>query len=227
MSLASEIVTDPTTLVRYKYSSTTACIRIAMSKQEASSSMGGGGEGGGEGEGGEAAKRTKQQEAMEANRAYQATRLYSRPPVFAERDERRETHDYGLIHMVSTITKLRCFEAIVHLLQPREAARLQQTRKIFVMPVEAAEEQVVMHMHKQHFALASLPSTIGRAAAAEVVAAAGGGGGGEEGGEGTSFTRYLHELSTNKSHKVLLMGGVGMSGGMPNQVGMMIIDLVI
>ena len=192
-----------------------------MSKQEASSSMGGGGGGGGGDGDGEAAKRTKQ-EAMEANRAYQATRLYSRPPVFAERDERRETHDYGLIHMVSTITKLRCFEAIVHLLQPSEAARLQQTRKIFVLPVEAAEEQVVMHIHKQ-LSGTLLPSPIGRAGTAtEREGEEGGRGRGRAGG--MSFARYLHELSTDEIRKVLLMGGFSNEGSATNRVDMMIID---
>ena len=136
------------------------------------------------------------------------TFLYSTPPTFLERDERRETHDYGLIHMVSTITKLRCFDAVVHFLRPSEAGRLQQTRKIFVLPVEKAVEQVVMHLHEKNFSHLPLPSNIGLNSEEE---------------ESISFIRYLHNLFTDKSQKILLMGGYGGQRA-TNRVDMMIIN---
>ena len=106
-------------------------------------------------------------EAMEANRAYQATRLYSTPPVYGEHDERRETGNYGLTHMVTTMTIRRCFAAIIRYLLPSEAARVLQVRKMFGSAVEAAEEQIVRHLHALHFGRvpfpspSSLPATIG------------------------------------------------------------------
>ena len=73
--------------------------------------------------------------------------LYLTPPVFGERDERRSS--YGLVHLATTATIARCFHAIVHLLLPVEAAQLQQTRKLFGMCVEIAEEQMARHLHEQ------------------------------------------------------------------------------
>jgi len=145
-------------------------------------------------------------------RTYQATRLYLIPPVFDEHDERQDTGDYGLMHLAITITKCRCFAAIIHFLLPSEAARVLQARKIFGSAVEAAEEQIVRHLHKLYFSRVPLPLP---------VAAVGGGGGG---GGGSTWTRYLHDLITNKSHKVLLMGGFKLTNGSTNQVDMMVID---
>jgi Kelch motif len=145
--------------------------------------------------------------AMEANRAYQATRLYSTPPVYGERDERRETGDYGLIHMVITITKQYLFAAIMRYLLPSEAAIVKQTHKRFGAKVEAAEEQIVHHLHARHFSRVPLPSS------------------GMKDGSSMPFswTRYLHELTTNKSHKLLIMGGFdGLRA--TNRVDMMVID---
>ena len=85
---------------------------------------------------------------IEANRAYQATRAYSTPPVFQERDERHTTNDYGLVHLAMNITKRPIFHAIIHLLLPSEAAVVLQCRKVFVVQVDQATEAEV-HRHLQ------------------------------------------------------------------------------
>jgi len=196
-----------------------------ISGQAAGSSMGGGGAGEDEA----IARAKAKAEAIEASRAYQATRLYSTPPVYGEHDERRETGNYGLTHMATTITIRRCFAAIIRYLMPCEAARVLQARKMFRSAVEAAEEQIVRHLHTQHFSLVPFPSTamLGAAEAVGGGAVGGGavGGGGGGGGMCNSWTRYLHELATNKSHKLLIMGGrdeVGVK--VKNRVDMMVID---
>jgi hypothetical protein len=136
---------------------------------------------------------------MTDNRAYQATRLYSTPPVFGEHDERRETGDYGLMHLVITITKRRCFNLVVYFLPPSEVARLLQVCKRFSSVVEAAEEQLVMHLHALYFSHVPLLVAGGR-----------------------KWTRCLHDL-TNKSHKLLIIGGYdGLR--VTNRVDMMVID---
>ena len=160
--------------------------------------------------------RANKAKAIEANRIYQATRLYSTPLVYGESDERRETGDYGLTHMVMTVTNRRCFDGIIHYSLPIEAARVLQVRKMFGSAVEAAEEQVVRHLHALHFSRVPLVLSLQAAA---------------EGGGGTScsWTRYLHELVTNKSRKILLMGGreKGLEEhhmDFTNRVDMMVID---
>jgi len=69
--------------------------------------------------------------ANEMNSTHQATRLYSTPPVYDVSDERRETGNYGLTHMVMTITVRCCFSSIISYLLPSEATRLLQARKMF------------------------------------------------------------------------------------------------
>jgi len=145
--------------------------------------------------------------------ANQATRLYLRPPVYGKYDERRETGQYGVTDLANTITKRGCFNAIMHYLLPSEAACMKQTRKLFGDAVETASEQIVRHLHALHYSRVPLPLP---------VAAVGGGGGG---GGGSTWTRYLHELTTNKSHKLLLMGGGdGYESDTTNRVDMMVID---
>jgi len=84
--------------------------------------------------------------------------LDSTPPVYGVRDERQETGDYSLTHMVMTITKRHCFAAIIRYLLPIEAARVLQARKRVGLAVEAAEEQIVRRFHALDFARVPLPS---------------------------------------------------------------------
>jgi N-acetylneuraminic acid mutarotase len=105
----------------------------------------------------------------------------------------------GLIDIVSTVSYN--FDIIVHFLQPREAARLQQASKIFVLSVEAVEEQIVMFLKKQlPWMFLPIRQT------------------------NLSFTHQLHELLSNKSKKILLMGGVNESIGVTNRVQIMVIN---
>jgi len=97
--------------------------------------------------------------ARDANRAYQATRAYSTPPVFPEEDEQHTTSDYGLLHLAMTITKQPIFHAIIHLLLPSEAAFVLQCRKVFVVQVDrAAEVEVHRHLQALHRTRAAFPS---------------------------------------------------------------------
>jgi hypothetical protein len=96
---------------------------------------------------------------VEANRAYQATRAYSTPPVFPERDERHTTNDYGLVHLAMNITKRSIFHAITRLLLPSEAALVLQCRKVFVVQVDqAAEAEVHRHLQALAHIRAAFPS---------------------------------------------------------------------
>ena len=97
--------------------------------------------------------------------------LCSKPPIFGEQDERRKTDNYGLVHMLLTI--VYHFNAVVSFLQPREAARLQQTRKIFISPIEEVEKQILMYLHQKYFPFTPFPSMSERVvtSAAAVVAA--------------------------------------------------------
>jgi len=96
---------------------------------------------------------------IEANRAYQATRAYSKPPVFPEGDERHTTSDYGLVHLAINITKRPIFHAITHLLLPSEAALVLQCRKVFVVQVDqAAEAEVHRHIQALEHIRAAFPS---------------------------------------------------------------------
>jgi len=97
--------------------------------------------------------------------------LCSKPPIFGEQDERRKTDNYGLVHMLLTI--VYHFNAVVSFLQPREAARLQQTRKIFISPIEEVEKQILMYLHQKYFPFTPFPSMserVATSAAAVVVA---------------------------------------------------------
>jgi len=98
---------------------------------------------------------------IESNRAYQATRAYSTPPVFPEWDERHETSDYGLVHLATNKKKRLIFHAIINLLLPNEAALVIQARKVFVVQVNrAVKEEIydILQALEQH-PLACLPSS--------------------------------------------------------------------
>jgi len=96
---------------------------------------------------------------LEANHAYQATRAYSTPLVFPERDERYATNDYGLVHLAMTTTKRPIFHAIINLLLPSEAALVLQCRKVFVEQVEqVAEVEVCRHLRALEHSRAAFPS---------------------------------------------------------------------
>jgi len=103
---------------------------------------------------------TMQPMCIDANRAYQATRAYSAPPILPERDERRATNDYGLVHLAMTITKQHVFHAIIHLLLPSEAALVLQCRKVFVSQVgRVIEAEVHRTLHALQHSPAAFPST--------------------------------------------------------------------